>query len=168
MSNETIQDGLIVSLAYTLTVEDEVIEEATEEDPLDYLHGAENIVPGLEEALKGKRVGEKLSITLQPQDAYGDYDEDDMELISHEDMPEDIEVGMELMLEDEMGNFFEVTIKEIRDDGVLLDFNYPLAGKVVTYDVEIISIRQADKEELEHGHPHTNYHEHEFEDEDDE
>jgi FKBP-type peptidyl-prolyl cis-trans isomerase SlyD len=155
MSNETIKDGMVVKLAYTLEVEGEVLEEATVDDALDYLHGAENIVPGLEYALNGKRVGDKLDITLQPADAYGEYDEDDMELIEKDDMPDEIEVGMELLLEDKDGNFFEATIREIRNDGVLLDFNYPLAGKVVTYHVEVLSIRPANKEELEHGHPHS-------------
>jgi FKBP-type peptidyl-prolyl cis-trans isomerase SlyD len=163
---DTIADGLVVSVAYKLTVDGELIEEAGADDPLDYLHGAENIVPGLEQALTGKKVGDKFTVTLQPADAYGDYDEDDTDTLDREEMPDDIEVGMELLLEDEFGNFFEVTILEITDDEVVIDFNSPLAGKEVTYDIEVLAIREADEEEVEHGHPHGYVDDDEFEDDD--
>lgn len=152
---DTIKDGLVVTLTYTLTVDGDVMETAPLEEPLDYLHGAENIVPGLEEALKGKKVGDKLTVTLKPEDAYGTYDEDDTEVVDRSDLPENVEVGMELLLEDEDGNMFEATIKEVNETDVVLDFNPPLAGKTVTYDVEIIAIRPADDDELAHGHPHS-------------
>ena len=153
--SDTIQDGKVVSLTYILTSEGAEVERATKEDPVEYLHGAENIVPGLETALIGKKVGDKLNVTLEPQDGYGDYYEDDMDEVERDDIPtNDIEVGMELILEDDEGNLFEAYIKEISADTVLLDFNPPLAGKTLTYDVEVMSIRDADEEELEHGHVH--------------
>lgn len=155
MSSDQIADGFVISLAYTLKADGEIIEVAPQEEPLDYLHGAENIVPGLEAALTGKKVGDKMSVTLEPKDAYGEYDEEDTEWIERGDLPEEIEEGMELLLEDEDGNFFEATVKEVSDQGVLLDFNPMLAGKTVTYDVEIVGIRKADEEEMMHGHPHS-------------
>ncbi|MFW5691781.1 MAG: FKBP-type peptidyl-prolyl cis-trans isomerase [Chloroflexota bacterium] len=155
MTVETIRDGVVVSLAYTMIVDGDVVEETTADDPLDYLHGAENIVPGLEEALTGRKVGDKFSVTLAPEDAYGEYDEEDLEEVDREDLPDEIEVGMELLLEDEYGNFFEATVKQIKKDSVVLDFNPDFAGKTVTYKVEILDMREADEEEKAHGHPHS-------------
>jgi FKBP-type peptidyl-prolyl cis-trans isomerase SlyD len=166
--SQIIEDNKVATVTYRLTVDGEIIDEATADDPLEYLHGAENIVPGLEKALTGKKVGDKLTVTLQPEEAYGEYDPEDTELLDRSDLPEDIEVGMELLLEDEEGNFFEVTIKEIKGDEVVVDFNYPLAGKVVTYDVEVLEIRDADDEEIAHGHVHGEAFYDEDEDYDDE
>lgn len=157
MALDKITDGVVASIAYRLTVDGMEIEEATADDPLEYLHGAENIVPGLERELTGKRIGERFTVTLQPADAYGEYDEDDIEIVDRSDLPSEIQPGMEILIEDEDGNLFEAVIKEVGDEGVVLDFNLPLAGKVVTYDVEVVDVREADEEELDHGHPHS-YH----------
>lgn len=152
----TIQDNMVVSLAYSLTTDGEVIERATAEEPLDYLHGAENIVPGLEKALTGKKVGDRFTITLQPGEAYGEYDESDLETVSKDDIPdvEMLEPGMVVVLEDEEGYIFDAIVREINNDAVVLDFNPPLAGKVITYDVEVLGIREAEEEELAAGQPY--------------
>lgn len=150
---ETIKDGVVVSTIYTLTVEGEVIEFATLEDPLEYLHGADNILPALEEALVGKTIGDKISLTLTPEEGYGEYDEDEIDEVERDELPDEIEVGMDLLMEDEFGNFFEARVKEINDDVVVLDFNSTLAGKTVHYEVEVIGIREADPDELEAGYP---------------
>jgi FKBP-type peptidyl-prolyl cis-trans isomerase SlyD len=155
MAPDTIKNGVVVGLSYTLTVGTEVIENAPADDPLEYLHGAENIVPGLEAKLTGKKVGDRLTVTLKPEEAYGEYDETNVEEVDRADMPDEIEVGMELLLEDEDGAFFEATVKQIKAKSVILDFNMPLAGETVTYDVEVLSIRPADEEELSNGHPHS-------------
>lgn len=153
---EQIRDGMVVSLAYTLTSDGETIETATREEPLDYLHGAENIVPGLETALTGKQVGDTFNITLQPEDAYGDYDPEDVETIPLSDLPDagDIEPGTVIVMEDEDGYLFEAIVREITDGNVVLDFNPSLAGKVITYDVEVVAIREANEEELAAGQPY--------------
>ncbi|GAB4325510.1 MAG: peptidylprolyl isomerase [Phototrophicales bacterium] len=151
---DQIKDNCVVSIAYRLFVDGEELEEATVDEPLEYLHGAENIVPGLEKALTGKKVGDKFTITLQPADAYGEYDEDDTEVVPREDIPDPVEPGMELLLEDEYGSFFEAVVKEVTDDEVVLDFNPPLAGYEVTYEVEVINIRPAEQEEIEQGFPY--------------
>lgn len=153
---EKIADGVVVTLAYTLIADGLEVESATADDPLDYLHGAENIVPGLENALAGRKVGDRFEITLQPEDAYGIYDETDVEVIERDDIPdsEDIEPGMVLLLEDEDGNAFDGIVTDVTENAIVVDFNPPLAGKVVTYKVEVLGMRPADEEELEHGHPH--------------
>jgi FKBP-type peptidyl-prolyl cis-trans isomerase SlyD len=152
----TIQDNMVVSLAYSLTADGEIIERATAEEPLDYLHGAENIVPGLEKALTGKTVGDRFTITLQPNEAYGDYDDNDLESVSKDDIPdvEQLEPGMVVVLEDEEGYIFDAIVREVTNDAVILDFNPPLAGKVITYDVEVLGIRDAEEEELAAGQPY--------------
>ena len=129
---DKIADGVVVTLAYTLTAEGMEIERATADDPLDYLHGAENIVPGLETALTGKTVGDKLAVTLKPEDAYGDYDEEEVEAISWEDIPEgeNIEPGMVLVLEpviwDEgAAGYRSEDIYAVTDDGWMALSDYP-------------------------------------------
>lgn len=153
-----ITDGLVVSLDYVLTVDGEVLAKTEAGDPMEYLHGAEEILPGLEAALDGKQVGDKFSVTLQPQDAYGDYDEEEREEIDRADIPniDELEVGMEVEVEDEDGYAYRAMVLEIGPKIVTLDFNPPLAGKTLTYDVEVVGIREATEEELEHGHAHGN------------
>ncbi len=151
-----ITDGLVVSLNYVLTVDGETLAQTDADDPMEYLHGAEEILPGLERALDGKQVGDKFSVTLQPEDAYGEYDDEDVEEIDRADIPnvEELEVGMVVEVEDEDGYAYMAQVREIGEKIVTLDFNPPLAGKTLTYDVEVIAIREATAEELEHGHSH--------------
>ncbi|MCU0476282.1 MAG: peptidylprolyl isomerase [Anaerolineae bacterium] len=150
---DTIQKDKVVSLAYTLIVDGEVYEEWDAEDPFEYLHGAENVVPGLEAALQGRVAGDKLTVTVPPADGYGDYDAEDFQEFEKSELP-DAEVGMPVMLEDEEGYLFEGLISEISGGKVKVDFNPPLAGKTLTYEVEVLAIRDADEEELAHGHAH--------------
>jgi FKBP-type peptidyl-prolyl cis-trans isomerase SlyD len=170
----TIQDNMVVSLAYSLTADGEIIERATAEEPLDYLHGAENIVPGLEKALSGKTIGDRFTITLQPGEAYGEYDESDLETVAKDDIPdvEQLEPGMVVVLEDEEGYIFDAIVREIDSNSVILDFNPPLAGKVITYDVEVLAIRDAEEEELAAGQPYgfddEDYDDDDYEDDDEE
>ncbi len=155
MSSEKITDGMVVSLAYVLTVDGQIVSRTDADDPLEYLHGSENIIPGLEAALAGKQVGDKLNVTLAPEDAYGDYDEDEVEEIDRDEMPEPLEEGMVVEVEDEDGFVYVATVTKLDTDTVTLDFNPPLAGKTLTYDVEVTGLRAAAEDELEHGHPHS-------------
>lgn len=157
MAVQKVADGVVVSLAYVLTVDGEEVERVEPDDPLDYLHGAENIVPGLEAALAGKKIGENLSVTVSAEDGYGDYDEEELETIARDDIPDAdmLEVDMVVEIEDEDGYWYEATIREITPKTVVLDFNPPLAGKTLHYDVQVLGLRPADPEELEHGHPHS-------------
>lgn len=157
MTVNRITDGVVVSLAYSLTVDGEVIEQVGADEPLEYLHGADMIVPGLEAVLQGKQVGEKLHVTLPPDQAYGEYDEDEIEEIDLDEMPESeqLQEGMMVEVEDEDGETYYAFVAEITDDSVVLDFNPPLAGKTLTYDVEVLGMREATQEEIEHGHLHS-------------
>jgi FKBP-type peptidyl-prolyl cis-trans isomerase SlyD len=148
---------MIVSLTYVLTVDGAEASRANADEPLEYLHGAENIVPGLEAALTGKKIGDKISVTIAPDDAYGDYDEDDIDEFPRGEIPgaESLEVGMMVEIEDEDGYVDVGMIKEITPETVVVDFNAPLAGKTLHFDVEVVGIRAADEEELDHGHPHS-------------
>jgi FKBP-type peptidyl-prolyl cis-trans isomerase SlyD len=156
MAVDRIEDGVVVSLAYVLTVDGQEIARTDEGESMDYLHGAENIVPGLEKALTGKQVGDKLQVTLPPEDAYGDYDEENVEELDREDVPQadSLEKGMVIEVEDEEGFVYLAFVREVTDDMVVLDYNPPLAGKTLTYEVEVLGLREADEEELAHGHAH--------------
>jgi FKBP-type peptidyl-prolyl cis-trans isomerase SlyD len=153
---QKITDGMVVNLNYVLTVDGSVVAQTEGDDPMEYLHGADEILPGLEAALEGKQVGDKFSITLAPQDAYGEYDDEDVEEIDRADIPnaDELEIGMVVEVEDEDGYDYMAQVSEIGDKVVTLDFNPPLAGKTLTYDVEILSIREATEEEIAHGHVH--------------
>jgi FKBP-type peptidyl-prolyl cis-trans isomerase SlyD len=166
--SDKITDGMVVSLAYVLTVDGEEMSRTDADDPLEYLHGASNIIPGLEAALTGKQVGDKINVTLDPDDAYGEYDEEEIEEIPRDEMPEAemLEEGMLVEVEDEEGYSYVATVTQITDDMVTLDFNPPLAGKTLTYDVEVLGVRQANEDELDHGHPHSlDGHDHDYDDE---
>lgn len=157
MASEVITEGVVVSLTYVLTVDGSEIARTDDDETMEYLHGRNNIVPGLEKALEGKKVGDRVHVTLPPEEAYGDYDEEEVEEIAREDLPEadQLEEGMVIEVEDEEGFVYLAYVKEIRPDSVVLDYNPPLAGKTLTYDVEVRAMRAADDEELEHGHPHS-------------
>jgi FKBP-type peptidyl-prolyl cis-trans isomerase SlyD len=156
MAVETIGDGVVVSLAYVLTVDGQEVERTDRDEPLDYLHGAGNIVPGLEELLEGKRLGDKIHATLPPDMAYGDYDPEDTDEFEREllDVDLELEEGMEVEVEDEDGYSYIATVSKLTNDTVTLDFNPPLAGKTLTYDVEVVGLRQATPAEIDHGHVH--------------
>jgi FKBP-type peptidyl-prolyl cis-trans isomerase SlyD len=157
MPPTTIQDGVVVSLAYTLTVDGEVLDQSSADDPLLYLHGADNIIPGLEKALYGLAVGDSKQVVVEPEEGYGDYDPDDVEEVGRDLFPEDLELieGMLLAMRDETGGRFEATVVEIGDDYVVLDFNHPLAGETLHFDVRVLELRDPTPEEIAHGHPHV-------------
>ncbi|EAU55753.1 FKBP-type peptidyl-prolyl cis-trans isomerase [Mariprofundus ferrooxydans] len=148
----------VVSLQFSMSNDaGEVLDSSDDGDALLYLHGEENIVPGLELALEGKSVGDKLKVTLDAADAYGEIDPSLVEVVSAEmfEGVDNIEVGMEF--EAEMPDEDElqyVRITEIDGDNVTVDGNHPLAGMRLHFDVTVEAIREATEEELEHGHVH--------------
>jgi FKBP-type peptidyl-prolyl cis-trans isomerase SlyD len=164
MASQTqkVADGLVVSFQYKLFVDGKqyIEEDADENDnQIDYLHGAENILPGLETALNGRSVGDNLKVTLSPDEAYGDYDPENVETLDREEVPdvEQLEVGMMIEVENEDGSIELAHVKSVSDSNVVLDFNHPLAGKTLTYEIDVLNIREADEEELAHGHAHGVY-----------
>ncbi|MDH5445426.1 MAG: peptidylprolyl isomerase [Gammaproteobacteria bacterium] len=147
----------VVLINYTLKNDDgEVIDSSEGNDPLAYLHGAENIIPGLEKALEGKAMGDSVSVTVPPEEGYGTFDEGKVQAVP-KDMFEDageVAVGSQYHAAGPDGGYITITVTEIGDDTVTVDANHPLAGENLSFDVEIVEIREASAEELEHGHVH--------------
>lgn len=153
----TITDDMVVSIEYVLRLEDGEEVERTDGEPLEFIQGVGQTFPKLEEALEGRTVGSKLEVKLLPEDAFGDYDDDDMDVLPLAEFGDDVELaeGMFLELEDaDTGMFLEAVIAELRDDEVVIDFNHPLAGETLYFTVEVVGVRPATAEELEHGHVH--------------
>ncbi|MCA9956444.1 MAG: peptidylprolyl isomerase [Ardenticatenaceae bacterium] len=153
-----VKDGVVVTLEYVLRLDDgDVIDSSEEEGPLEYLHGYGQIIPGLEKALVGMSVGDRKTVVVPPDEAYGDVDMEAFEIVPRSMFPDDIELeeGLELSLRDvETDEPFDATIAEIRETEVMLDFNHPLAGETLHFEVHIPAIREATAEELAHGHAH--------------
>ncbi len=152
-----IGDNMVVSIHYTLTDNDGNVLDASEEnEPLSYLHGAGNIIPGLEKALIGKVVDDALLVKVEPADAYG---EKAPELIQTVDRAafegvESLQPGMAFEAQGENGQIQRVVIASIEGDQVTVDGNHPLAGVTLNFDVKVASIRDATQEEISHGHVH--------------
>jgi FKBP-type peptidyl-prolyl cis-trans isomerase SlyD len=168
-----IADDVVVSLAYTLTVNGNVVDSSDESNPVVFLQGYGNIIPGLERELYGLRVGDEKHIVVQPRDGYGEIDPDAIMRIPKEEFPPQIPLvtGVELEVRDMEGNILHATIVGVDEEAVTLDFNHPLAGQELVFDVKVVDLRQATNEELQHGHVHDEMsHEEdtEFEDEDEE
>ena len=158
MSEPLIADGQVVIMQYTLRGDDgEVLDASTPDDPMAYLHGAENIVPGLENALTGKGVGFKGKVVVSAEDGYGERDEDDEpDVIPRKAFPPDMEIepGMTFMAEGPNDEHAPIWVIGVEGDKVIVDSQHPLAGKTLHFEVEILAIRPATKDELAHGHPH--------------
>ncbi|WP_417070675.1 FKBP-type peptidyl-prolyl cis-trans isomerase [Niveibacterium terrae] len=151
-----IVKNTVVTLNYTVRDPDgNVIDDGA--NPLVYLHGGyDAIFPLLEEALHGKDVGEKLTVKLQPEDAFGDYDEKLVMIEPADLFPDNIEIGMafERVGEEEGEEDMLFRVTDIAEGKVVVDGNHPLAGTALVFDVEVAEVRQASAEELEHGHVH--------------
>ena len=155
---EYVGDSIVVTMDYDLwNDEGELIDTSREAGPLLYLHGHGQLVPGLEYALVGMAITQETQVLLSPDEAYGPYDSEAVEIIPHADMPDDLEfhLGQEVLLEDETsGEGVVAYVTEVRPDGVVLDLNHPLAGETLRFRVQILDLRVATAEELAHGHAH--------------
>jgi len=152
-----IIDKSVALIHYTLKNDDgEVLDTSEGRDPLAYLHGAGNIVPGLESELDGKAVGESIEVRVEPKDGYGEKVDDMIQTVPRDKMPEGIElqVGMQLQAQTPEGHAQVVTIVGLTNTDVTLDGNHPLAGVALNFAVEVVEVRQATEEELTHGHVH--------------
>jgi len=151
-----IGDQKIVTLHYTLTDNEGRVIDQSEDGSFAYLHGASNIIPGLENALSGKTAGEELSVAVSPEEAYGVRDESMLQQVP-KNMFEDtnqIAVGTQFHAQGPNGEMLVVTVMEVQEEHVLVDGNHPLAGVELNFDVKIIEVREASEEEVEHGHVH--------------
>lgn len=150
-----IKDDVVVKFNYTLTDSEGQVIDQSNGQPLAYLHGAANIIPGLEKALTGKTVGDKLTVNVPAAEAYGEYYAEMVQEVPREMFQgvENIDVGMQFQAQAEDGIQI-VTVKAVQDDVIIIDGNHPLAGRDLNFDVEIVDIREATQEELDHGHVH--------------
>ncbi len=148
-----ISKDMAVSFHFKLSVEGKQIESSFGNEPLVYLHGHHGIVPGLEEALDGQEVGKKMTVTLPPEKAYGVRSESLVQKIPLESFPKDVKPGMQFQTEGPHGPMI-ITITDVSGTEVTVDGNPELAGQTLTFEIEVMDVRKASKEELEHGHVH--------------
>jgi FKBP-type peptidyl-prolyl cis-trans isomerase SlyD len=172
-NNLIIQDGVVVTLEYTLTVDGQVVDSSKSEEgsePIEFIQGEGQIIPGLESALYGMTVGDSKHVSVTAADGYGDLDDEAFADVPRAEFPPQIpmEIGVQLSLRDENGDEMDAIIASVGKDTVRLDFNHPLAGKDLTFDVTVADLREATEEELEHGHVHSDGFEDDEEDWEDE
>ena len=152
-----VEDKLVVSIHYKLTDGGgNEIDSSSGGEPLAYLHGADNIVPGLERELAGKSAGDRVQVTVAPEDGYGPVQEELVQTLEREVFQgvDEIEAGMQFEAKSPDGHSQVVTVKAVSDGEVTVDANHPLAGVTLNFDVTVESIREATEEELAHGHAH--------------
>ncbi len=162
MSIEKVEDGVVVSMEYKLTVDGQVLDSSDEAGPLQFLAGYGNIIPGLENEMMGMKIGESKEVTVQPADGYGEFDEEAFMDVPRSEFPADmkLEEGLELHVTDEDGEHRAAYVTKFDDKTVQLDFNHPLAGAVLNFYVKVIALRKPTDEELDHGHVHEEGHHH--------
>ncbi len=146
----------VVSIDYTLTgAQGNVLDTSQGRGPLAYLHGASNIIPGLESALEGKSLGDQLNVTIAPEQAYGQHDPRMVQVVprtAFQGAPT-ITAGMQFQGNTQSGPRV-ITVTKVEGDNITIDANHPLAGQTLTFDVKVVEIRDATAEELSHGHVH--------------
>lgn len=155
--NLPIADGHVAVLKYTLTSDDgEVLDSSSPDSPLAYLHGADNIVLGLERALTGKTVGYTGRVSVRPEDGYGEREDLPLQKVPRTAFPPGIalEVGMQFFVQGPNDLHAPIWIAKVEKDHVFIDQQHPLAGKTLHFDIEVLAVRKATPNELSHGHPH--------------
>jgi len=152
-----IEENKVIGISYILNdVDGELIDESEKDQPFELLVGGGQIVPGLEKALMGMAVGDKKTVTLEPKDGYGEDDPELRVIVSRSQFPADVEVkpGFEFVTELENGENQAFTVFEVEGDDVKIDGNHPLAGETLVFQIEILSVREPTKKELDAGHIH--------------
>ena len=161
-----VADDVVVSLEYTLTVDGEIVDSTEGIEPISFLQGYENIIPGLERELYGLKVGDEKKVFVPAKDAYGEIDPEAVVDVPRKEIPKDIPLkpGVELQVTNEDGELLDAVIVSVSKEQVKLDFNHPLAGKDLSFAIKVVDLREAEPEELEHGHVHGD----DFDEEDEE
>lgn len=151
-----IANNTVVSIDYTLTNDNgDVVDSSQGREPLVYLHGAGNIIPGLENALLGKSKGDQTTVRVTPAEGYGERNEQLQQTVSKEMFGDAaVEVGVQYQAATPDGQPVVITVVGMEGDDVTIDGNHPLAGEHLNFDVTIVEIREATEEEIEHGHAH--------------
>lgn len=162
MSIDTVQNNVVVSMEYTLHVDNEEIDSSKGQDPLQFLVGHGNIISGLEREMMGMKVGDSKDVVIPPAEGYGEFDENAFMDVPRDAFPKDIPVeeGTELTVKDDAGQPRYARIDTVEGDTVTLNFNHPLAGDELHFNVKVVELREPTAEELEHGHVHQDGHSH--------
>jgi FKBP-type peptidyl-prolyl cis-trans isomerase SlyD len=153
---EIVETGKVVLFNYTLTDDDGDVIDSSEGDPMPYLHGFGNIVPGLESQMTGKAVGASFTAHVPPEEGYGMPQGIPTQAVPIDQFPPDmdIEPGMQFAVGTSDGGHMPVWVDDVSDTEVTISFDHPLAGKTLHFAIEITGLRDASAEELDHGHPH--------------
>jgi FKBP-type peptidyl-prolyl cis-trans isomerase SlyD len=152
-----IADGHVVTIHYRLTLDDgSVADESFGGDPLVYLQGAQNIVPGLERQLVGKKVGDKLDVQVPANEGYGEYDPAAEQTVPKTQFPANVELqpGMAFQTRGRNGQAVTVYVRTIKGDQVTISANHPMAGQRLNFTIEVLDVRRATPDEKKHGHAH--------------
>jgi len=161
---QTISDGKVVTIHYKLTLDNGTVVDSSEgQDPLAYLHGTGSIVSGLESALEGRSAGDSFNVKVAPEDGYGQRSPDAVQVVARDVFPEDakLEPGISFHAMDENQQALIGTITAVEGEKITVDFNHPMAGLNLNFEIEVTEIRDATDEEKEHGHVHgSGGHEH--------
>ena len=161
-----VAKNTVVTLDYNVTDPDGELVDAGQE-PIVYLHGGyDDIFPMIEEAIHGRTVGESVVVKMQPDDAFGEYDAELIQIEPRSSLPKEIQVGMQFEGLPEGGDDDDILlyrVTEIADDKVVLDGNHPLAGMALVFTCTVTDVRPASREEIEHGHVHDGECEHDEE-----
>lgn len=160
MSDLVVGDGQVVSMEYTLRVDGEVLDTSEGREPLQYLHGAGNIISGLERGMTGMAVGESKDVIVAAKDGYGETNPQAFMDVTRRDFPADmpLKVGLEMELSDQNGQPLYARVESVEGDVVRLNMNHPLAGKELHFNVKVVALRAATDEEKAHGHAHGVHH----------
>lgn len=162
MSKDTVENGVVVSMEYTLHVDGELLDSSEGHGPLQFLAGHGNIVVGLEDAMAGMKIGESKDVVVAPADGYGEFDEEAIMDVPRDQFPKDmkLEEDMELTVRDDSGEGRYARVESIEEQTVRLNFNHPLAGEKLHFNVKVVALREPSNEELDHGHVHEGGHHH--------
>lgn len=152
-----VEKDLVVSMDYSLTVDGEMVDSSEGTEPIEFIQGFGNIVPGLEKELYGMAIGEKKSVLVPAAEGYGIYDPEAVLKVDRAEFPDDIpmEKGIEVSIQNEDGEVMVAVLEEFDAKTVTLNGNHPLAGKDLSFDITIAGLREATAEEIEHGHVHS-------------
>jgi len=151
-----IAQNSVVSLNYTLTNDAGDILDKSENGQFVYLHGSNNIIPGLENALADKSLNDEFKVTIEPADAYGEKDDSKRQTVGRDMFEADspIEVGVQFHAQSPEGEMLVITVVDINGDEITIDGNHPLAGERLHFEVKVSAVRDATEEEISHGHVH--------------
>ena len=158
-----VTDKTVVSIDYTLKDDSgTVIDSSQNREPLAFLYGSGSIIPGLEKALSGKAPGDEVSVTVAPEEGYGEYNDELIFSVGKDRFQDasNIEIGSQVQAQTADGSVQILTIKEVADDEVTLDANHPLAGQTLHFEVAVADVREATADELDHGPVHNGDHQH--------